>query len=363
MNSASGKFHVYAGTYTARTSRGIYLSRFDAGAGTLEPFLIAAEMANPTFLSLHPNGRFLYAVSKVRDAGGRHGGSVNAFSVAAGTGGLTLLNGEPSLGAGPCHVSVDRSGQTVLVANYASGSAAILPIRSDGGLRDASDHVQHHGSSVHPERQTSPHAHSITPSPDNRFALVADLGLDRIMVYRLDVSAGRLTPNDPPWASVSPGAGPRHVAFHPTLPLVYVVNELGNTVTAFAWDALQGALEEAQTISTLPPDFRDASYAAEVRIAPSGRFLYASNRGHDSIAVFAIDQATGLLTAVAHEPSLGKWPRHFVIDPAGGWLLAANQESDSVSIFRIEAATGRLSPAGHAAIVSMPVCLGMLPCG
>ena len=265
------------------------------------------------------------------------------------TGQLTFLNRQSSEGAGPCHLSVDRTGRVVLVANYASGSAAVLPVGGDGRLGEASEKVQHQGSSVNPQRQEGPHAHSITPSADNRFALVADLGLDRIMVYRLDSSAGRLTPNDPPWAAVNPGAGPRHLAFHPTLPLVYVVNELGNTVTAFAWEARRGALQEAQTISTLPPDFRDTSYGADVHVAPSGRFLYASNRGHDSIAIFSIDRATGLLSAVAHQPTLGKWPRNFVIDPTGNWLLAANQESDSVVVFRIEAETGRLSSVGPAA--------------
>ncbi|MGD0999446.1 MAG: lactonase family protein [Candidatus Brocadiia bacterium] len=363
MSAPTGKSYVYAGTYTAKTAKGICFSRFDEAAGILEPFVLAAEMPNPTFLTIHPNGQFLYAVSEVRDSTGRHGGSVNAFAISPGTGQLRFLNRQSSEGAGPCHLSVDRTGRVVLVANYASGSAAVLPVGGDGCLGAASDKVQHHGSSVHPQRQEGPHAHSITPSPDNRFALVADLGLDRIMVYRLDASAGRLTPNDPPWAAVKPGAGPRHLAFHPVLPLVYLVTELGNTVTAFAWDALRGALREAQTISTLPPDFHDTSYGADVHIAPSGRFLYASNRGHDSIAIFSVDQSTGLLSAVGHQPTLGKWPRNFVIDSTGAWLLAANQEGDSVVVFRIEAETGKLASVGHAADVSMPVCLKLLPCG
>jgi 6-phosphogluconolactonase len=320
-------------------------------------------MANPTFLALHPNGQFLYAVSEIRDASGRHGGFVNAFAISPQTGHLRFLNRQSSQGAGPCHLSVDRTGRVALAANYVSGSAAVLPIGGDGRLGEASDKVQHHGSSVHPRRQESPHAHSITPSPDNRFALVADLGLDRIMVYRLDLSAGRLTPNDPPWGAVAPGAGPRHLAFHPLRPLVYVVNELGNTVTAFAWEALRGALRETQTISTLPPEFHDESSGADVHIAPSGRFLYASNRGHDSIAIFSIDRATGLLSAVAHQPTLGKCPRNFVMDSTGRWLLAANQETDSVVVFRIEAKSGKLSSMGPAANVSMPVCLRILPCG
>jgi 6-phosphogluconolactonase len=361
MSAQGGKSYVYAGTYTGKGAKGIYLSRFDAAAGTLEPFVPVAEMANPTFLTLHPNGQFLYAVSEMRDASGRHGGAVNAFAIAPKTGQLKFLNRQPSQGAGPCHVSGDRAGKVVLVANYSSGSAAVLPLRSDGSLGEPSDKVQHHGSSVHPQRQEGPHAHSITPSPDDRFALVADLGLDRVMVYRLDSSAGRLTPNDPPWGTVAPGQGPRHLAFHPALPLVYVANELGNTVTAFAWDAARGAMKETQTISMLPPDFHEESTAADVHILPSGRFLYASNRGHDSIAIFSIDPATGLLSAVGHESTRGKCPRNFVIDSAGKWLLAANQDSDSVVVFRIDAESGKLSPVGRAADVSMPVCLKIHP--
>jgi len=363
MNAQTVKSYVYAGTYTAKTAKGIYLSRFDASAGTLEPFVLAAEMANPTFLAIHPNGQFLYAVSEVRDSGGRHGGSVNAFAISPKTGQLSFLNRQSSEGAGPCHLSADATGRVVLVANYASGSAAVLPVGGDGRLGEASEKVQHQGSSVNPQRQEGPHAHSITPSPDNRFALVADLGLDRIMVYRLDPTAGRLTPNDPPWAAVKPGAGPRHLAFHPKLPMVYVVTELGNTVAAFAWDAARGAMREAQTISTLPPDFRETSYGADVHISPSGDFLYASNRGHDSLAIFSIDRATGLLSAAGYAPTLGKWPRNFVIHPSGNWLLAANQNGDSVVVFHIEARTGKLSPVGPGTDVSMPVCLKLLPCG
>ena len=363
MNAHAGEFFVYVGTYTARGSRGMYLCRFDAATGKLGAADLAAELPNPTFLAIHPQGRFLYSVSEVRDAGGRHGGGVSAFAIAPGTGRLTLLNRQPSRGAGPCHISVEATGRCALVANYASGSVAMLPIRNDGRLGEATDAVQHQGSSVHPERQAGPHAHSITPSPDNRFGLAADLGLDRVMIYRLDLSAGRLRPNDPSSAAVKPGAGPRHLAFHPDRPLVYLINELANTVIAFNWDASRGALREMQTISTLPSDFRGASYCADVHAAPSGRFLYGSNRGHDSIAIFRIDEPQGTLSLVGHQPTLGKWPRNFAIDPSGAWLLVANQESDSIVVFRIDPTAGRLSPTGYAAAVSMPVCLQLLPAG
>jgi 6-phosphogluconolactonase len=354
------QFLVYAGTYTAKGSEGIYLYRFDASCGAMEVVGLAAAMPNPTFLAIHANRRLLYAVSEVRDKSGRQGGSVNAFAIAPGTGQLTFLNRQSSQGAGPCHLSADATGRFVFVANYVSGSAAILPIEADGRVGEATDVVQHHGSSVDPTRQEGPHVHSITLSPDNRFTLVADLGLDRIIVYRLDPSAGRLLPNDPPWVALKPGAGPRHVAFHPSRPIVYAINELDNTMVAFAWDAEHGALREMQTISTLPADYIGVSYAADVHVDNSGRFLYGSNRGHDSIAIFRIDESSGALATIVQQPVHGKWPRNFAIEPNGGWLLAANQESDSIAVFRIDSATGRLTLQGGTCKVSMPVCLKML---
>jgi 6-phosphogluconolactonase len=256
---------------------------------------------------------------------------------------------------------VDQTGRWLLVANYASGSAAVFPIGEDGRLGQATDVVQHHGSSIVPDRQGGPHAHSVTLSPDNRFALVADLGMDKVMIYRFDGNAGRLIPNDPPSAAFKPGTGPRHLAFHPTLPLLYVTGELGNTMTAFAWDAATGAMREVQSLSTLPPGFTGENFCADVHVHPLGRFLYGSNRGHDSIVVFGVDASTGLLSPIAYEPTLGKWPRNFAIDPTGAWLLAAHQESDSIVVFRIDVATGRLLPAGVQVAVSMPVCLKAWP--
>ncbi len=357
MNDQATRFSMYAGTYTARGSKGIYLYWFDADDGELKPLGLAAETHNPAFLAIHPQGRFLYSVGEMP------GGFVNAFAINPKSGELTFLNRQSSHGAGPCHVSVDHSGRFALVANYGSGTVAVLPTGDDGRVGDATDVVQHQGTSSDPAQPGSPHAHSITPSPDNRFVLVADLGLDRVFVYRLDLSAGRLPPNDPPWAAVKPGAGPRHLAFHPKLPFVYVINELDNTMTTFAWNASGGTLQELQTLSTLPADFRGRSACADVHVAPSGRFLYGSNRGHDSIVIYAIDERAGTLSTVGHQPTLGKWPRNFAIDPTGGWLLAANQESNSIILFRIDPMTGRLSPTGKPAVVSMPVCLKFLAGG
>ncbi|MEI7435293.1 MAG: lactonase family protein [bacterium] len=352
-----GKSLLYVGTYTLKEAKGIYLFLFDESTGSLQPLGLVAAMPNPTFLRIHPGGRFLYAVSEVRESGGRQNGSVNAFAVNRATGGLTFINSQLSGGAGPCHLSVDRTGRVVMAANYASGSVVALPIKSDGSLGEATEIIQHHGASVNPERQSGPHAHSITPSPDNRFALAADLGLDRIMIYRMDVATGRLQPGNPAWVAVKPGAGPRHLAFHPIHPLVYVINELDNTVITFAWDAAQGTLRELQTASTLPSGFSGASSTAEVQTDRSGRFLYGSNRGHDSIAIFRINEPAGTLSPLAHQPCMGNHPRHFTIHSSGNWLLVANQDSDSIIVFRRNPATGQLVPTSHSATVSMPACL------
>ncbi|PYV29314.1 MAG: hypothetical protein DMG22_23340 [Acidobacteria bacterium] len=254
-------------------------------------------------------------------------------------------------------MSLDKAGKFVMAANYTGGSVAVFPVLADGRLGEASAFVQHHGSSVNPERQEGPHAHSIAPSPDNRFVLAADLGLDRLLVYHFDPAQGSLKPNDPPFATVKPGAGPRHFAFHPGGRFVYTINEMGSTITAFSYDAMRGSLREFQTVSTLPKDFAGASDTAEIEVHPSGKFLYGSNRGHDSIAVFAIDDKMGTLTPVEHVPTEGKTPRSFAIDPAGSYLLVANQDSDNLVVFRIDARTGRLAPSDKVSDVPSPVCV------
>jgi 6-phosphogluconolactonase len=356
-----GRFLVYIGTFTGGESKGIYAWRFDAGSGAATPLGLVAEIANPAFLAIHPNQRCLYAASEIASYGGKREGAVGAFAIDAATGKLTLLNQVSSRGAGPCFVAVDQSGRNLLVANYTGGSVAVCPIRSDGRLGEVSAFVQHTGSSVNPSRQREPHAHSINVSPDNRFAIVADLGLDKLLVYRFDAAKGALAPNDPPFAAVKPGSGPRHFSFHPGGKFAYAINELASTVTAFSYDAARGALSELQTVSTLPKDFTGNSTTAEVQVDAAGKFLYGSNRGHDSIAVFTIDPSKGTLTPVEYVPTQGKTPRNFRIDPTGSYLFAANQDSGRVAIFRIDAKTGRLTPTGQVLAVASPVCVKFVP--
>jgi 6-phosphogluconolactonase len=353
----AGDMFVYFGTYTGEKSRGMYMSRLDLASGALTPPELAAETQNPSFLAVHPRGTFLYAVNEVRTFQDKPGGSVSGFAVDRKTGRLTALNQQSSRGGGPAHLVVDGEGRNVLVANYGGGSVAVLPIGSDGMLKPASAFVQHEGSSVHPRRQTRPHAHSINVDPSSRFAYAADLGLDKILIYRFDPDAGSLTAATPPFAAVKPGSGPRHFAFHPAGRFAYVINEILLTVTAFRHDKESGALAEAQTISTLPPgqEPEEGFSTAEVQVHPSGRFLYGSNRGHDTIVVFSIDQETGRLTYVQNESTQGSAPRGFGIDPTGTYLLAGNQRSDSVVVFRIDQQTGRLSPTGHRLELGSPV--------
>ena len=347
---------VYFGTYTrgADSSKGIYRSTLDLNTGKLSEPVLAAETTNPSFLEIHPSGKFLYAVS---ESGGA--GSVSAYAIGE-DGNLKFLNQQPSGGAGPCHVNIDHAGKNALVANYGSGSASVIPIKSDGRLAEPTGFVQHTGSSVNPNRQKGPHAHSINVSADDRFAFVADLGIDKVMIYKLDVEKGTIVANDPPFAKLKPGAGPRHFAFAPNDRYAYVINELHCTITAFAYDQASGALTEIQTIPTLPEAFDGSSSCAEVRVHPSGRFLYGSNRGHDSITVYRINRRKGTLTFVEHETADIKTPRNFNIDPTGKFCLVANQGSDSIVVFRINRKTGALEPTGNKIAVGRPVCIRFL---
>ncbi len=350
---------VYFGTYTGEKSQGIYVSRLDLGSGTLTPPTLAAAIASPSFLAVHPNRSFLYSVNEVGKFDGKESGSVSAFSIDAKSGTLTLLNQESSVGTGPAHLIVDKTGGNVLLANYGGGSVAALPIGTDGKLKPSTAFIQHTGSSVNPQRQNRPHAHSINVDPGNRFAYVADLGLDKVLIYRFDAAKGTLVANDPPFAQVKPGAGPRHFAFHPKGRFAYVINEIDLTVTAFASDPAKGALTEVQTVSSLPPgeSVQSGFSTAEVQVHPSGKFLYGSNRGHNSLSVFAIDEKTGRLTYVENVPTQGSTPRGFGIDPTGAFLLAGNQRSDSVVVFRIDQKAGRLTPTGQTLTIGSPVCV------
>ena len=353
---------VYVGTYTRGSSQGIYLSCLDLSTGKLDAPALAAEVVNPSFLAVHPNRRFLYAVGEMGSFAGKRAGAVSAFSIDPDTGKLRLLNQQPSGGAGPCHLAVDRTGRNVLAANYGGGSVVCLPIEPDGRLGEATSSVQHEGSSVNPRRQSGPHAHCINLDAANRFAVSADLGLDKVLVYRFDAAAGKLAPNDPPWAKVAPGAGPRHFAFHPSARFAYVINELDSTVTAFRYDAKGGALTSVETVSTLPDGFDGQNTTAEIEVHPSGRFLYGSNRGHDSIVIFAVDGEKGTLRYVGHQSTGGKTPRNFGVDPTGRYLLAANQATDNIVVLRVDAETGQLHETGHSVSVPSPVCVVMMRC-
>jgi len=360
-DDASEKVRIYIGTYTGDQSKGIYVSTLNLKTGALAPAEVAAEVSNPSFVAIHPHRQFLYAVNEVSDTGGKPTGAVTAFAIDPSTGKLKRLNQQPSQGVGPCHLVVDADGKNVLVANYGGGSVASLPIASDGTLAAAVSAIQHAGSSVNKQRQEGPHAHSINLDPANRFAYVADLGLDKVLIYRFDGSKGVLTANDPPFATVAPGAGPRHFAVLPGGQFAYVINELANTVTVFRVDPDHGTLTTLQDVSTLPNDFSGTSYTAEVVVHPTGKFVYGSNRGHDSIAMFAVDGKTGKLTPRGHQLTQGKTPRNFAIDPTGTFLLAENQGSNTIVVFKIDPATGSLSSTGHTLDVPVPVCVRFVP--
>ncbi len=349
-------YFVYFGTYTRKTSKGIYVSRLNTADGSLSEPQLAAEVGNPSFVAIHPSGKTLYAVSEQI---GQAGGAVTAFSIDHGSGNLSKLNMVSSKGDGPCHLNVDKTGKALVVVNYGSGATAAMAVKADGSLAESTSFIQHQGSSVNPQRQQGPHAHSVNISADNRFAVVADLGLDKVLVYKLDAAAAKIAPNDPPFTAVKPGSGPRHFTFHPKGKYAYVINEIACTVTAFQYDAARGALTEIETVSTLPAGMAVAKgySTAEVRAHPSGKFLYGSNRGHNTIAVFQIDGKSGKLKLVDNTDTQGKIPRNFNLDPTGKWLFAANQDSDSVVMFAIDPSTGKLSPTGKTLNVGTPVCI------
>jgi 6-phosphogluconolactonase len=352
---------VYVGTYTSGESRGIYRFELDPASGAWTDPVLAVESESPSFLALHPNGHVLYAVNELGTFGGATTGAVSAFAIAGASGTLTPLGQQASGGADPCHLTVDRDGRNVLVANYTGGSVAVLPIGADGRLQPVSAVRRHQGTGPNRVRQEGPHAHAIVLDGAERLALAADLGADRIFVYRFNSAAGKLEPNDPESVTLEPGSGPRHLAWHPSGAYLYAINELRSTVTAFRYEAGRGALESFQTITTLPAGFSGQNKAAELAVSPDGRFLYGSNRGDDSLAVFRIDAAPGALAQAGHVPAGGRTPRHFAIDPSGRWLLAANQDSDAIVVFRLDQVTGRPDPVGRPLTISKPVCVLFAP--
>jgi 6-phosphogluconolactonase len=359
---------VYVGTYTGAKSKGIYVYQFKTQNIPnipqhllLAPLGLAAETPNPSFLEIDVKRRLLFCVNEIDEFEGKPTGAVSAFSIDPTTGKLTLLNQRPSAGTGPCHLLLDGAGKNLLVANYGSGSVAVLPVGTDGRLGAATSVVQHTGKSINPDRQEGPHAHGLTLDAANHFAFACDLGLDQVRVYRFDAAQGTLIAHDPPAVSLKPGAGPRHLVFRPDGRFAYVINELNSTITVFAYDAAAGRLEERQTISTLPEYFNGANTTAEIAVTPSGKFLFASNRGHNSVVLFNVDSANGTLTYVEDLATAGKKPRHFGIDASGKYLVAANQDSDSLLVCQIDKDSSRLKPSGAMAEAPSPVCVKFFP--
>jgi 6-phosphogluconolactonase len=342
---------MFVGTYTTGESQGIYGFRFDDTTGTIAPVGVVAETANPSFLAASGNRRYLFAVNEVAPAG-----TVTSFAVDGATGQLHAINTESSRGGSPCHLALDRTGRFLAVANYSSGNFAVLPVTADGRLGPAAAVLANTDSGPNRARQAVPHAHAVTFDATNTFLLGADLGTDRVFVYRFNPVTGATVANDPASASVEAGSGPRHLAWHPSRRLAFSVNELKSTVTAFTWDATAGRLAPLASYSTLPDDFQGASATAEIVMHPNGRVLYASNRGHDSIAVFSVDEQ-GRLSRSQIMPTRGETPRNFAIDPTGRWLIAANQKSGTLAVFRIDGRTGQLSPSGPLVNVAAPVCV------
>jgi 6-phosphogluconolactonase len=348
---------MYVGTYTGKGSEGIYAFRFDPATGESDAIGLAAATDHPSFLAADQDGRFLYAVNELATFDGELTGAVSVFGIDRESGKLNLLQQVSSLGEEPAHVSLDTTARFLMVANYSGGNVAVFPIAEDGRLGPNSAFVQDVGSSVDPERQAGPHAHFIQTANDNRFAIVADLGLDQLLVHRFDAATGSLTPGSPGSVALDPGAGPRHAAFAPSGKFVYVVNELASTVMVFAYEPGTGVLRSMQTIPTLRGEFAGTNTAAGIGVDAEGRFLYVSNRGDDSIAVFSIDPDDGTLKSLEWVPSGGRTPRHFAIDPSGRWLFAANQGSNTINLQRIDPESGRLTPTDRSLAVVSPVCV------
>jgi 6-phosphogluconolactonase len=355
------EYLVLVGTYTGKGSEGIYAYRFDPATGESTPVARVASTDNPSFLAVDSGARFLYAVNELDTFHNEPTGAVSVFAMDRETGKLKLLQQVSSLGAGPAHLSLDKSGRFLMVANYNGGNVAVFPIGKDGRLGPHSAFVQNAGSSVNPHRQTGPHAHFVQVTPDNQFVIVADLGLDQLLIHQFDAHTGSLIPGHPKSVKVAPGAGPRHVAFAPSGKLMYVVNELNSSVTVFTYHPESGSLQEQQTISTLPENFAGHNTAAQILVDARGGYLYVSNRGDDSIVVFRTNPKNGTLTPVEWVPSGGKTPRNFAIDPSGKWMFVANQDSNNLKLFQIDSSSGRLLPRSGSLEIVSPVCVCIVP--
>jgi len=365
MATKSNDQLLFIGTYTrGGKSKGIYSYRMDGRTGALKALSSASGLTNPSFVCLDPTNRYLYAVSEVESNDGVPGGAVSSFKVDRGSGRLQLMNTQSTKGPGPCHVTVDATGKLAIVSNYGGGSVAVFPIAGDGSLEEASQFIQHEGhSGVNERRQAGPHAHSATIDHQNRYVYIADLGKDKIMIYELDLAGRRIKPASTPWIETAPGAGPRHFDFHSNHKFAYAINELGNTIALYAYDSGSGGLKELQTVPTLPASFNGQNSTADIHVHPSGKFVYGSNRGHDSLVIYRISENDGRMTYVGHQPTGGKTPRNFAIDPSGMFAFAENQNSDTIVTFKIDSGTGKLSETGQVTEVPAAVCIKFAPVG
>ena len=362
MNQKSKEMLLYVGTYTQKGSEGIYVYNFDAETGKLSRLHTVKNVVEPSYLTIDKARKYLYAVNETEEYEGKKSGAVSAFAIDQKTGDLRFLNKVPSLGGAPCFITVSENEKYALVANYLGGNVSVFPIEADGKLGASIDLEQHNGTGPNKNRQEAAHAHSINLDDNNRFAIACDLGVDKIFIYEFDARNGKLKPN--PNQSVyqtKPGAGPRHFAFHKNGKFAFLINELDTTISSLAFDAKKGTLQEIQTVPTLPENFTGENTCADIHTSPDGKFLYGSNRGHDSIVVYKIDEKTGRLNYVEHASTGGKTPRNFTIAPNGKFLLAANQNSDSIIVFRIDEKSGKLTKTENKAEVSMPVCLKLIP--
>ncbi|MDE3195299.1 MAG: lactonase family protein [Acidobacteriota bacterium] len=344
---------MYVGTYTEGTSKGIYAYRYNAKTGRLTPLGLMAPTPDPTFLALHPSGKYLYAVNELNSFRGQRAGAVTAYSVDKATGKLTELNQVSTKSPGPCHLIVDATGKTLMVANYAGGSFASFPIAADGRLGEATSFIQEKGTGPNKQRQEQAHGHSVNLPKSNKFMLGADLGTDNIWVFDLDAANGKITPRGS--ASVKPGSGPRHLVIAPDQKHVYVMSEMASSVTTFEYDPATAAMKEIDMVSALPANFKGESTGAEIQIDPAGKYVYSSNRGDDSISVFKVDPQTAKLTLIQNQSTGGKQPRAFVLDPAGNFLICGNQATNTITTFRIDHATGKLTPTGEKYDLGAPV--------
>lgn len=342
-------YYLYVGTYTRKTSEGIYVYRFNTQTGDFAPVSVAKGVSNPSFLAITANKRFLYAV------GGSGGDTARAFAIDKQSRQLTLLNSQATGDKGGAHLAVDKTGKWVIVGNYNGGSLSVLPTEADGSLGKVTQVIKHEGKSINAERQAKPFVHSINIAPNNSDVFVPDLGTDKIATYTLSSKTGQLTAGNPPFTMVTPGSGPRHFTFHPNGKFAYVIQEMEALITGFTYE--KGELKAIQTVNTLPDDYTGRKWTADIHLSPDGKFLYGSNRGHESLVIFSIDQKTGQLTPVGHQPVNGKTPRNFAIDPTGNFVLVANQDSDNITIFKRDKQTGKLTATGKEIAVSMPVCL------